>query len=154
MLDEILNEIITARQAIWVDEPGDIARLRTRKGTRQQGASPILYATAKLGQLAVFLNHLRDVSRQSQIDLETVKVITRSLLEFYAAQYGGFYQLTDTAQIVRRAKQALAEIHTTEDYVRLIGELELYIGRMDYWVDYEIPWAKLGVVFEQDLPQA
>ncbi len=151
MLSETVAALSAARQAIWENEPADIARLRTRKGTRQQGASAILYATAKLGQLTVFLNHLRGVVLQNPVELETVKVITESLLEFYAAQYGGFYQLTDTAHIVRQAKHALAHVQSAEEYVRLIGELALYVGRVDYWVDYEIPWAQFGECFEQNL---
>lgn len=144
-----LEKIIAARQAVWLNEPADLARLRTKKGTRNQGASAVLYATAKLGQLAVFLNHLRQEARQSQVDLDTMKALTASLLEFFAGQYGGFYGLTDTAQIVRLGKDALAEVKTIEEYVKVVGELALYVSRVDYWVDFLIPWAKFGETYEQ-----
>ncbi len=149
MLNPTLDKIIAARQAIWLNAPADIARLRTKKGTRHQGASAVLYATAKLGQLAVFLNHLRQVAQQNKVDLETMRVTTDSLLEFYASQYGGFYGLTDTAQIVRLGKDALAEVKTLEEYVQLVGELALYVSRVDYWVDFLVPWAKFGETYEQ-----
>lgn len=149
MLNTLLDTIIAARQAIWLNAPADLARLRAKKGARQQGASAVLYATAKLGQLAVFLNHLRQVAKQNKVDLETLRVTTDSLLEFYAGQYGGFYGLTDTAQIVRLGKDALAEVKTLEEYVQLVGELALYVSRVDYWVDFLIPWAKFGAVYEQ-----
>ena len=82
-----LERIRTAREAIWLEEPADIARLRTK--------------------------------------------------------------MTDTADVVRRAKAALPEVKTLEEFVALAGELSLYIGRMDYWVDLLIPWAKFGEVYEQ-----
>lgn len=144
-----LDKIKAAREAIWANEPADIARLKTRKGARNQGASAVIYAAMKLGQLAVFLNHLRGVARRGGVELATMKAITDPLLAFYAGTYGGFYQMTDTAEIVRQAKALLQEVGTLEEYIALTGELSLYIGRMDYWVDLLIPWAKFGEVFEQ-----
>jgi hypothetical protein len=144
-----VEKIRAAREAIWLEEPADVGRLRTRKGARNQGASALLYAAMKLGQLVVFLNQLREVARQGGVDLETMQRITGPLLEFYAKQYGGFYQLIDTAAIVRQGGTALRDARTLDEYATLIGELSLYIGRMDYWVDLEIPWAQFGEVFEQ-----
>jgi hypothetical protein len=144
-----VDKIRVAREAIWLNEPADIARLRTRKGARNQGASAVLYAAMKLGQLVTFLNHLRGVARQGGVDLGTMKAVTDPLLEFYANTYGGFYQMTDTAAAVHQAKAALREVETLEEYAALTGELSLYIGRMDYWVDLLIPWAKFGEVYEQ-----
>ena len=144
-----VERIKAAREAIWQNEPADIARLRTRKGARNQGASALIYAAMKLGQLVVFLNHLREVARKGGVDLGTMMRITEPLLEFYASQYGGFYQMSDTAAIVRQARTALREAGTLEEYMVLTGELSLYIGRMDYWVDLVIPWAKFGEAYEQ-----
>ena len=144
-----LERIKAAREAIWLDEPADLARLRTRKGARNQGASAVIYAAMKLGQLVVFLNHLRDAARQGGVDLETMKRITDPLLELYAVQYGGFYQMTDTASIVAQAKATLPDVKSLDDYVALTGELSLYVGRMDYWVDLLIPWAMFGEVYER-----
>ena len=144
-----LERIKAAREAIWLEEPPDLGRLRTRKGARNQGASVVIYAAMKLGQLVVFLNHLRGVARQDGVDLETMRVITDPLLDFYASTYGGFYHMSDTAGVLRHARAGLQEVKTLEEYVALTGELSLYIGRMDYWVDLLIPWAKFGEAFEQ-----
>ena len=144
-----LKKIRAAREAIWLNEPPDLGRLQTRKGARNQGASAVIYAAMKLGQLVVFLNHLRSVAGIGEADLGTMKRITDSLLEFYANQYGGFYQMTDTADIVRQAKVGLEQVKSLEQYVELTGELSLYVGRMDYWVDLLIPWGKFGQVYEQ-----
>ena len=144
-----LEKIKAAREAIWLNEPADIARLKARKGARNQGASAVLYGAMKLGQLVTFLNHLRGVARKGGVDLVTMTAITGPLLDFYADTYGGFYQMTDTAEVVRLAKAALQEVKTLDEYVVLTGQLSLYIGRMDYWVDQLIPWAKFGDVYER-----
>ncbi len=144
-----LEEIKAAREAIWLREPADIARLKARKGARNQGASAVLYAAMKLGQLVTFLNHLREVARKGDVDLVSLKAITDPLLEFYASTYGGFYQMTDTAAIVRKGRAALPDVKSLAEFVALAGELSLYIGRMDYWVDLLIPWAKFGETYER-----
>jgi hypothetical protein len=144
-----VEKIKTAREAIWLKEPADTARLKMRKGARSQRASAVLYAAMKLGQLVTFLNHMRGVALKGGVDLGTMRAITDPLLAFYADTYGGFYQMTDTAEVVRLAKAALREVKTLEEYVALTGELSLYIGRMDYWVDLLIPWAKFGEAYEQ-----
>lgn len=145
----LLEKITGAREAIWLNEPADIVRLRTRKGARNQGASAVLYAAMKLGQLVTTLNHLRGVARKGGIDLGTMKAITDPLLEFYADTYGGFYRMTDTAEVVRLARAALQEVKGLDEYVALTGELSLYVGRMDYWVDLLIPWARFGEAYER-----
>jgi len=148
-MEKALERIKAARKVIWLEEPPDIGRLRSRKGARNQGASAVLYAATKLATLITFLNHVRRVAKQGGVDPETMKMVTEPFLEFHADLYGGFYQLTDTAEVVRWAKEALSEVKTLEDYATLMGELALYLGRVDYWVDLEIPWAKFGQVFEE-----
>ena len=148
-MEEALEKIKAVCKAIWLEEPPDIERLRSRKGARNQGASAVLYTATKLATLITFLNHMRGVAKQEGVDLETMKTVTEPLLEFHAGIYGGFYQLTDTAEVVRWTKGALSEVKTLEDYATLMGELALYVGRVDYWVDLEIPWAKFGQVFEE-----
>jgi hypothetical protein len=148
-MEQALERIKAARKAIWLKEPPDIGRLRGRKGARNQGASAVLYAATKLATLITFLNHTRGVAKRGGVDLETMKTVTESFLEFHAGLYRGFYQLTDTAEVVCWAKEALSEVKTLEDYATLMGELALYVGRVDYWVDLEIPWARFGQVFEE-----
>jgi hypothetical protein len=80
-----------------------------------------------------------------------MKAVTEPFLEFHAGVYGNFYQLANTAEVVRWAKEALADVATLEDYATLMGELAIYLNRVDYWVDLKIPWAAFGQVFEQDL---
>ena len=77
------------------------------------------------------------------------RCLAAPLLEFYAATYGGFYQMSDTAAVVRRAKAALQGVETLQEYAAVTGGLCLYIGRMDYWVDLLIPWAGFGDMLEQ-----
>jgi hypothetical protein len=150
-MEEALSRIRAAREAIWFEEPPEVARLRAIKAARNQGASTVLYAATKLATLITFLNHVRSVATAGEVDLATMVRMTQPYLEFHAGSYGGFFQLADTAQTVRWAQEALPEISTLKDYADLMGELAIYLNRIDYWLDLRIPWARFGQVFEQEL---
>ena len=119
-MDQTLQKIRTARQAIWTEEPGEVKRLTRIKGARNQAASTLLFAATKLATLITFLNHMRGIARQGGVDLETMKTVTVPYLEFHAAVFGNHYQLADTAQVVRWAKEALWEVRTLADYAILV----------------------------------
>jgi len=144
-----LEKIRTARQAIWTEEPNEIKRLTSIKGAWDQGASTVLFAATKLATLITFLNHMRGVAKRGGVDPETMKVVTQPYLEFHAGVLGNHYQFADAAQVVRWAAEAVPEVNSLEDYATLIGELAIYLNRVDYWVDKKIPWAEFGRVFEQ-----
>jgi hypothetical protein len=151
-MEEALEKIKAAREAIWYEEPEEIEGLTGRKATRNQAASTVLYAATKLATLLTFLNHVRGVALQGGVELETMKAVTGPFLEFHAGVYGNFYRFAGTAATVRVAVEALSEVTTLEEYAALMGELAIYLNRIDYWVDQKIPWAAFGQVFEQELP--
>ena len=148
---EALEKIRAARQAIWTEEPAEVKRLTSIKGAWDQGASTVLFAATKLATLITFLNHMRGVAKGGGVDLETMIQVTKPYLEFHASVFGNHYQFADTAQVVRRAAEATPEVNNLEDYATLIGELAIYLNRVDYWVDLKIPWADFGRTFEQEL---
>jgi hypothetical protein len=150
-MQEAINKIRTARQAIWTEEPTETKRLPDIKGAWDQGASTVLFAATKLATLITFLNHMRGMARQGEVNLETMKAVTEPYLEFHAGVYGNHYQFADTAQVVRLAKEALSQATTLEEYVTVIEEVAIYLNRIDYWVDLKIPWAEFGQTFEQKL---
>lgn len=145
-----LEQIKVARRAIWDEEPAEIQKLPEIKAARGQAASTVLYATTKLSILITFLTHIRSIAREEVVDLATLKIVTEPYLEFHAGVYGNFYQMADTAEVVRLAKKGLAQANSLDDFAELMGELAIYLNRIDYWVDLHIPWAEFGEVFEQE----
>jgi hypothetical protein len=145
-----LEKIKAARETIWTDVP-QVEQLPQIKATRNQAASTVLYATTKLATLITFLNHMRGVARRGGVDLDTMKAVTEPYLAFHAGVFGNFYQLANTAQVVRWTKEALPKVASLEEYAALIGELAIYLNRVDYWIDLQIPWAAFGRAFEETL---
>jgi len=150
-MEQALQDIKAARQAIWDKEPAEIKNLPAKKAARNQAASTVLYATTKLNTLITFLNHMRAMALKGGLDLETMKAVTAPYLTFHASVFGNFYRFADTAQVVRRAEEGLRDVKTLSEYATLIGELAIYLNRVDYWVDLKIPWAKFGEIFEENI---
>jgi hypothetical protein len=150
-MQQAIEKIKRAREAIWWEEPEEIRVLPGIKGAWDQGASTVVFAATKLATLITFLNHMRNVARQGGVDLGTMKAVTGPYLQFHAGVLGNFYQFADTQQVVRWAEEALSETESLVDYATLIEELAVYLNRVDYWVDTKIPWAKFGQAFEEAL---
>lgn len=148
-MNEILNQIRAAREQIWHEEPLEVQQLSSRKAARGQAASTVLYATTKLATLITFLNHMRGVAHEGGVELATMKAVTVPYVRFHAGIIGGFYQLAETARIVRLAEGALGEAGSLDEFANLLGELSIYLNRIDYWIDLHIPWAAFGRVFEE-----
>ncbi|MFN2290239.1 MAG: hypothetical protein ACK2UC_03500 [Anaerolineae bacterium] len=148
-MSEILQQIRTAREEIWDEEPLEVKQLSSRKAARGQAATTMLYATTKLATLITFLNHMRGVARDGDVDLATMKAVIVPYVRFHAGVIGGFYQLAETARIVRLAEGALEEAGSLDEFASLVGELSIYLNRIDYWIDLHIPWAAFGRVFEE-----
>ncbi len=150
-LKKDLQSIALARKAIWDEPPPEISRLWTKKGARGEGATTLIRATRRLSELATFMHQIRGIARRGGADLETLKIITCSYLEFYADYLGGdYFAMTTLANLLNQAKGVLPRAQTEEDFIALVSELALYASRMDSWVfDFVIPWATFGETFEQ-----
>jgi hypothetical protein len=151
-MNDALQEIRAAREKIWHQEPLEVQQLSSRKAARGQAASTVLYATTKLATLITFLNHVRGVAREGGVELATVKAVTVPYVRFHAGIIGGFYQLAETARVVRVAEQALADADSLDEFAALVGEIAIYLNRIDYWIDLHIPWAAFGRACEESSP--
>jgi hypothetical protein len=150
-VENTLNKIRAAREAIWFMEPEEVTRLVHIKATDNQAASTVLYATTKLATLVTFLNHMRGLAKVGRVDLDTMVIVTVPYLDFHAGVFGNFYKLAGTAQVVRWASEALPKVRSLGEYTALMEELAIYLNRIDYWIDLKIPWAAFGRTFEQEL---
>jgi hypothetical protein len=146
-----LQQIQAAREKIWHEEPLEVQRLSSRKAARGQAATTLLSATTKLATLIAFLNHMRAIAREGGVDLETMQAVAVPYVHFHAGVIGGFYKLDETARIIRLAGEALADVHSLDEFAALVGELSIYLNRIDYWIDLHIPWAAFGHVFEESI---
>lgn len=149
-LNCFLDNIVAARKSIWDESPEEISKLWLKKGARNQGATTVIRATRRLSQLAIFFHQIRSIANNEEADLNTLKIITASYLEFFANYLGGeYFAMNNLASVFRQASAVLADVNRREDFFTLITELTLYTSRLDSWVfDFLIPWADFGKTFD------
>jgi len=147
-LDETIIEIKNEREKIWVDKPEDIKFLRQKKGTKNQNFTIVMYANSDTQAMVKYLFNLLEVSKQNKLDINTIKQITIQFLTFDCRKMKIYYDLINTSLLIDKTIEALKIIKNLEEYKMLIKEFLLFLGKINYWIDLEIPWRDLADSFE------
>ncbi len=135
------------REKIWLRQSEDIATMKRRIGSMKQNFTTVMYGDTDTQAMVKYLYNLREASKMKRADLTTLKQATALMLEFDRRRAIVYYRLNRTAKLLGEAIEALKKVRTLKGYQALIGEVLLYIGRLNYWIDLEIPWAKLAKAF-------
>ena len=146
-LKKVIMSIKKEREKIWLHRPDDIRTLKKRIGSMKQNFTTVVYADTDTQSMVKYLYNLRETSKLPKIDLETLKKTTLVQLQFDQSRSTRYYDLKKTAKILKQTIRALPKVKSIKDYQALTGELLLYIGKENYWIDLEIPWKKLASTF-------
>ncbi len=76
-----------------------------------------------------------------------MKKATLLMLGFDQRQASVYYRLDGTTKLLKGAIAALKKVRTRKGYQPLVSELLLYLGRLNCWIDLEIPWSRLAKAF-------
>jgi len=144
---EFLDFLRAERKRIWFNCPADIKSLKRRKGAKGQNFTTIMYAYNDTLSMIKYLYTMRGVSEVKKIDIKSLIHITIAQFQFDQPRFSTFYHLKILSTILIRASEVLKTIEAREDYDDLIGEIILYVGRLNSWIDLIIPWCKLADEF-------
>jgi len=145
---EIIDSIREARKRIWEKEPDEVRKLLKTMGSYDENCMVMLYTESETRQLVDFLYCLRGAAKKEEVTLESVKAITKLVLEFYAEKFAGWYRMTDTVRLFKDAVSALGQMVDKTEYNALLEELLLYIGRLNLWIEVKIPWHEIIGTYE------
>ncbi|MBN2441564.1 MAG: hypothetical protein JXJ04_09455, partial [Spirochaetales bacterium] len=143
ILDETVMEIQKEREKIWLEKPEDINLLRKKIGTKNQNFTIVMYANSDTQAMVKYLFNFLEASKQRKIDINTMKNITIQILKFDQRKMLVYYNLSRTSLIIEKAISAITKINGINEYKKIIKELLLFIGKINYWIDLEIPWKQL-----------
>ena len=139
---------MTARhQEPWNNRPEDIEALTKRTGAKNQRLTPLIYAESDTRALVKCLSYLREISMTEDLDLNTLKVITSIFLQNDQSRAIRYYQMEGYAQFLEKSRAAVNEANSILEYRQVIEEVLIYAGRLNFWIDREIPWASLASTF-------
>ena len=147
-MPNIVEEVRRKRETIWVNEPQEVqASFLTAKGSGDSTFFPCLYGDFEARACHHALYTLRQTLRAGGVDFPTIKLLTKNSLQNYLPylRWPGLY---DSEKFIESVAEALSATETEHEFIELLEELALYVGRMNYWIDQNMPWYELIQAFE------
>ena len=147
-MSRIIDRARTHRERVWAGEPRDVqAALTGNRGTEGTLLFSALYAVDDTKNLYHFLYTFRQALRKNDLDLNTVKAILKSFLD-YSIAWMGWLKMSETEGFLKEASADMMGIVSKEEFVGFIEELILYIGRLNHRLDARMPWSELRKTYD------
>jgi hypothetical protein len=128
---------------IWNNKPQDIEALKKRMGAKNQNLTPLIYAESDTRALVKCLSYMREVSLTEDLDLNTLKTITSIFLINDQSRALRYYRMEGYARFLEQRVETLKRSNSISEYIDVIGEILIYVGRINFWIDEQIPWPSL-----------
>ncbi len=148
-IDQAIKSIRKERERIWLHRSEDIGTMKKRIGSMKQNFTTVMYADTDTQSMVKYLYNLRETSKIKGAHLGTLKQAAILFLEFDRRRATVYYRLNITAKLLDKFIEALKQVKSAKTYQTLIGEFLLYIGKINYWIDLEIPWNRLAKAFKE-----
>lgn len=142
-LDAALKELRELTKSVWMSKPKDVGRVRGRLGARDQNFTIISYAESDTRAVVDFLHNMRMTAQQSGVNIPTLAAATINLISFEGSRYTRYYDMVDMPKAMDITVEALKEVKTPEEFLAVVEAFDAYIGKVNYWLDLEIPWEEL-----------
>ena len=147
-MPSLAEKVQKKREEIWVNEPQEVkASFLTAKGSGDSAFFPCLYGDFEARACHHVLYTLRQTLRSGSVDFETIKLMTKNSLINYLP-YLSWPGLLDSESFIKQTAEELFAIDSKNEFLRLLEELALYVGRLNYWIDQGMPWYELIQAFE------
>jgi hypothetical protein len=144
----LVEKVRRKREAIWVNEPQEVkASFLTAKGSGDSSFFPCLYGGFEARACHHALYTLRQTLRSGEADFQTIRLITQNSLRNYLP-YLNWPGLHDSEKFIKEVTEELSAIESENEFLQLLEELALYVGRLNYWIDQSMPWYELIQAYE------
>jgi hypothetical protein len=145
----LIDKVRSKRQEIWVDEPEEVkASFINARGSGDSAFFPCLFGDFEARACHHILYTLRQTLRDGGVDLQTIKLLTQNSLRNYLP-YLRWPGLNDSEKFIQAAAEDLSVIDSEDEFILLLEELALYVGRLNFWIDQNMPWYELIQAFEE-----
>jgi len=144
-VQELINEIHTETEKIWIDPPKDIVdvhtgNIKTKAGSYGQYFSTMVFVNGEERSLGYnALGSLLKTCKTTDIDLELLKQITLNFV-YIPAEFLGYAGLEKLWEFVQKMLNVLDLVETKDEYFSLISILAMYVNRLNGWNLHYFPW--------------
>ena len=150
-MKQLLKMLEEGRKKIWtINKPKDVERMRTRLGANGQNYTINDYSVGVTNAIVDFLHSMRVTAQDKAADVKTLILATCNLLSFEASGFTRYYNLEDTSKLMEKTVDVLKkDVKTHKDFLEVIEALMRYLGKLNYWLDLEVPWKELADEYER-----
>ncbi len=149
-MSEYTKKLRGLREAVWESEPIDIKKLTDKSVgyTDTWGSSffPTIFGWGETIASRNILFVIRQTLLEDDVELNTVKRLTANFLSTYVP-FVKWANLPEYEQILRDSSEEVTRIESREELVELLEELVFYVGRLNYWIEPQIPWDEMIKTF-------
>lgn len=133
----------------WLTEPEDVKRLRIGQvqGTYRQIAGPIIYAESETREMVDYLWLLIGLVKEDKCDINSAKNTITCFLEYKLDKWSAWYKIEEIAVLFKEVILAMEKSTNKEEILSLLTPLQMFIGKVNFWLDASIPWDSLSAVF-------
>lgn len=145
---------ITARlrsenKRMWKKAPADVKNLKGRLGHEGYRFGPLIMAEEELRVLADEFWVIRVTVKEGKIDARSGGRIVAAMLSLRSRRFETWYAMHETSALFKDSAEATQRVSKSEDLIRFLDNLIMYLGRLDLWLELEVPWDNLSRFFEK-----
>lgn len=147
-MTNLVEKVRNKREEIWVHEPQEVTdAYLSARGSGDSSFFPCLYGDFEARACHHVLYTLRQTLRSGNADFKTIKRMTKNSLINYLP-FLNWPKLYDSEKFFKEVAEELMTIESPDEFIQLLEELTLYVGRLNFWIDQSMPWYELVQAYE------
>jgi hypothetical protein len=145
LIDDVILELETERQRIWLECPKEVADMGRgyiprRTGSHGQYLSTLIFAEGEARTLSdEILWGIIEVSETETMDLRTLQLLITQIVGYKAAFFD-FVGMPEAGALVGRYVEGVQAATTNEEFLALTHAAISYVNKLHMWVDAVFPW--------------
>jgi hypothetical protein len=142
--EELVSTLHDATYDMWLTKPEDVRRMVGRNFDTGKEFSVWAYIWGYLGNLSDLLNLVYDLTATGEGDLGTYKTLLAANCRALAGTFNHTAHMYDCEALLNDAADTFEALKTFEELRSLARALQRYAIQLSFWVDMELPWAKVS----------
>lgn len=150
MAGRIEDKLDAAMKDMWLKKPEDIHRMVGRNYDTGKEFSVWAYTWGFLSNLSDLLNTVHVRAKAGEGDVATLATLMADMCRNYANSFNHNSHMYDCEALLNESADAFEKVETPEELATLTRALQRYVIQLSFWVDMELPWAKVSELVDAE----
>lgn len=146
MLQEKLNHY-------WLTEPEDVIKLRKGGvlGAYYHPSTAIFYAESETREMVDYLWYMMKMVEQDKLSYGDGKVAICTMVDLKQDKWIRWYGMEVIPPIMKQAVLGMQSAENKAEFLAILEILQIFIGKINFWLDRVIPWMTIASVMDWEL---